>query len=170
MNNQQILGKAIQKAIDGGWYPSEKPPEPPDNFQPSYWNEKGVGISQGRNKKRKDGKIERTIHYTIFINNYELIFNHTFAKAIWGEYEPIIHDRHFIPADEFKPAQLGYPDYQHVIPELWHCSNCGEHIKETFDRRCLLLEEGNVGFEYHLKQMVLSPNPIKYLEEHLDDQ
>lgn len=66
MTDQQILTKAIQKAIDGGWHG-----ELADNI-----------------KLIADEDIElltqawRNVHHLAPIN---FIFNHDFAKALWGE-------------------------------------------------------------------------------------
>ena len=64
-----------------------------------------------------------------------VIFNHDFAKALWGE--PYV------------------------------CSNCGKPLNQH--------HEGVAGhsytvseWRYHLQQMVIAPDPIKYLGEHLD--
>lgn len=56
MNNQEILEKAIQKAIDGG-------------FNPTY----EIYVSKQANLELPENKV------------FELIFNHDFAKALWGE-------------------------------------------------------------------------------------
>lgn len=72
MTNQQILEKALQKAIDGGY-------EETTNYRVSSY----------------DGRLEiQTLRYTDVNGNKtwdakpvsELIFNHDFAKALWGEY------------------------------------------------------------------------------------
>lgn len=60
MTNQQILEKAIQKAIDGGW----KPATPHlDGFNAEF--------------------MAMTINDTAEL--YSVIFSHYFAKALWGD-------------------------------------------------------------------------------------
>ncbi len=59
MSDKEILEKAIQKAIDGGW----KQPEVPVVFI--------VGDSDGNNDITREA--------------YWLIYSHDFAKALWGE-------------------------------------------------------------------------------------
>ena len=60
MTNEQILKKAIEKAVRGGW-------KELDTF-----NEVSESI-----------KLKATKWY--FPNYYQLIFSHDFAKAFWGE-------------------------------------------------------------------------------------
>jgi hypothetical protein len=92
MSDHKILEKAIRKAIDGGWTKGKE-----------YLDFMDDGLF-GR------GKNDHT----------EVIFNHSFAKALWGE-----------------STQQAYgPDFD--------------------------------GWEYHLQQMVIAPDPIKYLGDHLN--
>lgn len=76
MSNNEILEKAIQKAIDGGWvWPWDKDylwfNFAGDDNDLELWN---------------GGEYEdaTTLH------SYAVIFNHDFAKALWGE-EPYEH-------------------------------------------------------------------------------
>lgn len=80
MTNTEILEKAIQKAIDGGW--------------------KQEWLLLHGNTKNKDEVFKKWLHnvmdgydgyrniyydYDEFICISEIIFNHDFAKALWGE-------------------------------------------------------------------------------------
>lgn len=100
--NQEILTKAIQKAEERGC----------EFLQHEY------GVVDNR-LVFSHGEIWHP-------NDY--IFNHLFAKALWG---------------------YGEVDFSNT-------NNAGEveHI---------------VPWQYHLQQMVLASDPIKYLGEHLDD-
>lgn len=63
MNDKEILKKAIQKAVDGGW--------------------KDTGIGERiliTNEHINPEVVERL--------GRELIFNHDFAKALWGDDKP----------------------------------------------------------------------------------
>lgn len=88
MDNKAILEKAIQKAIDGGW----------DFFGHAKYDERqwyplnsreGVGTEYiGGNNWRIELVIPprgslRTRSYAYDLK--EIIFNHDFAKALWGE-------------------------------------------------------------------------------------
>lgn len=115
MTNQQILEKAIQKAIDGGY-------------------------------KHPSGKLTVDEHGTIFVwvdgatdgirayghdtSLREIIFNHDFAKALWGEYAEGFDSSMYsgTTGREFGPA------------EPW---------------------------KSHLREMVISEDPIKYLGENI---
>jgi hypothetical protein len=99
MTNQEILEKAIQKAIAGGWKNGQD------------WLD----------TIRSDDAPAFTAKL--------FIFNHNFAKALWGEK----HD--------------ALKEWRKEIPDL---------PKPT-----------SMGWKYHLQQMVIAPDPIKYLGEHL---
>lgn len=110
MNKQQILEKAIQKAIDGGWKPGI------------------IGDFMGVSTNVVSGERFGTWKYKD-INPYGLsvagiIFNHDFAKALWSE---------------------GTGDIIFV------------RGKAAFTN----------GYRFHLQQMVIAKNPIKYLSENI---
>lgn len=69
MSNQQILEKAITKAIDGGWT--------------------GCNITHSTAEKWHVGSYGLCIYWTTGGNSYYdtnvVIFDHGFAKALWGE-------------------------------------------------------------------------------------
>lgn len=106
MTNQQILEKAIQKAVDGGW------------------NAPFASIETFLNW---GGKLE------------QFIFNHDFAKALWGKERT--------------------------------CLNCGSSQFFSRETTCMGCSEPHPAsaWQYHLQQMVIADDPIKYLGEHLDD-
>ena len=106
LSNQQILEKAIQKAIDGGW--------------------EAAGLNTPY--ARKNYSIQDIVdHFTDEATEYspaDIIFNHQFAKAFFGE-EPYYR---------FDGDTLD-------TPKQW---------------------------QYHLQQMVIAEDPIKYLGENID--
>ena len=102
MSNKEILEKAIQKAIDGGW---------------KKWNRTGYTV---------------VLSSQAFQIAESLIFNHDFAKALWED-----------------------------IPFV--------HLTVKTDASKLVGYEGALTtWQYHLQQMVIAEDPIKYLGEHLD--
>ncbi len=103
MTNEQILTKAIEKAVKGGW-----------KKKLDYVCFDGAGF-----KENNDIEV---LHIS------DIIFSHDFAKAFWGYGEP------------------AYPK---------PCKNCGESYG------------AKPGWQYHLEQMVLEPEPLKYLEKFL---
>jgi hypothetical protein len=107
MKQTNILEKAIQKAIDGGW----------GEFY-SDMNADGITYDMG--------------------GEYNLIFNHDFAKALWGE------DEH--------TASPGLDDYG-----AEKCESCG-YEAEQVQPYC---------WHHHLMRMVIADDPIKYLGENL---
>lgn len=65
MNHQVILEKAIHKAIDGGWhYPAIEDGDYEITVLDEFWVQVGPISKYGRES---------------------IIFNHDFAKALWGE-------------------------------------------------------------------------------------
>ena len=105
MTEQETLLKAIEKAIERGW-------------QPRHFVTLKGSYSHPEESEFHDplGKWHR-------ISPLDIIYNHQFAKALWG-YKEIV--------------QLGYPLVADL--PLW---------------------------QYHLQQMVISDDPIKYLENNL---
>ena len=130
MTNQEILTKAIQKAIDGGWNifgdPSMKVARVFEALAPRGWGEYEVYIGPDGNRP-----------YYICTHS-ALIFNHEFAKALWGE----------------KPWCIDCQENT-VCGRNNVCTNC-------YERSC------GLRWQYHLQQMVIADDPIKYLGEHLD--
>jgi len=115
MTNKEILEKAIQKAIDGGW----------------------TGDLADKVKSCADEDIElliegwRNIHHLEPVN---FIFDHNFAKAIWGDKQVEI-------AQSTKHLKL----------------------KGKFTRSV----PGHEGWQYHLQNMVIANDPIKYIGANL---
>ncbi len=122
MTNEQILKKAIEKAVKNG-IPS---------------GVLDVISEYDSNAWEKDISLNR---------HYGLIFLHGFAMAFWGK--------------------------EYV------CKECGENAEENYDdgvcKGCCegLLSDSNgpgdmedvPAWKYHLQQMVLEKDPIKYLEK-----
>lgn len=104
MTNQEILTKAIQEAIDGGW-------------KPSYLHKVIEGQEASYILENRD------------ISDYDIIFDHDFAKALFGEVE----------------QSHGYFDKKHHM----------------------YLGLPEPAWQYHLQQMVIAEDPIKYLGENL---
>jgi hypothetical protein len=111
---KDILEKAIQKAIDGGW-----------------------------RKGRETGTIivhENDYFLTdisIGLNGYDvntIIFNHDFAKALWG-----------VRWDEDRGCK--------VHASVHSPDSMGDEYQDPW--------------QYHLQQMVIAEDPIKYLGENL---
>lgn len=127
--NQEVLEKAIRKAIEGGW---DLLPSKDSNWM---WYV-GEGRVNGLCVHTKPD-IEKTGLITYFGNEYQyerIIYNHDFAKAIWGE-------------------------------ELITCFECSEggHTTDhgTNEPWTMFI------WQYHLQQMVIAPNPIKYLGDNI---
>jgi len=105
MTNEQILKKAIEKAVKGGYFIS-------DDKIPGYL------ITVNCN------------HY------YRLIFSHDFAKAFWGT--DCVSRKEILLAKQ--PI-----------------------LKYFYSNRDKIYE-----WEYHLQQMVLEEDKLKYIEKFLD--
>lgn len=111
MTNQEILTKAIEKAVTGGF-----------NF--NHWRRRN-GFIEGQSPNPD----ERTA----------LIFNHDFAKALWGE-KPY----HHMMVMGKKSKGPGYEGRRSVKSTPEYCN-----------------------WQHHLQQMVIAYDPIAYLGEHM---
>lgn len=122
MTNQEILTKAIQKAIAGGWNPLNFRDELDKRYKEikvlsiDYYDSAILmfyEIGKGSYVYRGDVRIGES--------DYDIIFNHDFAKALWGE--DVEH---------------------HLYKDVW--------IPE---------------WQYHLQNMVIDEDPIRYLGENI---
>lgn len=107
MTNQEILTKAIEKAIAGGWKHQGITDEGEMHFGDS-----GVVVDWLRGGQD-------------YMSVGDLMLDHDFAKALWGE--------------ELSDDFVMFPD--------------GEDYGEVW--------------KYHLQQMVIADDPIKYLGENI---
>lgn len=102
MTDQQILEKAIQKAIDRGWKPlwpyTEKP------YKGDKFNEWFVG----------DGTSVRAF-----------IFNHDFAKALWGD-NPIT-----VAYFDIMPNNTNLYYWQYHLQQLAVADDVLKYLKEN---------------------------------------
>lgn len=75
--NQKILEKAVQRAIDGGWK---------NEWDINYTESMGwTMVGKGKVKKADEGL---TAKITYMLSENDIIFDHDFAKALWGETPP----------------------------------------------------------------------------------
>lgn len=125
MNNQEILTKAIEKARENGWQPIGWRSDMPvyvRQWQDNGMVEIGIYLQGHNNEIQWDRELEG------------IIFNHDFAKALWG------HAHHY--KCDYEPLPTGSGDWAGMTDTIsvW---------------------------EFHLQQMVIADDPIKYLEKHL---
>lgn len=176
MSNQEILEKAIQKAIEGGW----------------------KATLEGNILK----KIDETGKFHLWIGantwgSIDLIFNHEFAKALWGndvvtkdavgfgiikiwaeqvayEFEGRLHAAN----GKRQMAFLKYPDNMLVhrapneLVEVEKVVMDLKHLAGSIPFRTHKIKEVDVlggipTWQYHLQQMVIADDPIKYLGENI---
>lgn len=143
-NNDEILEKAIQKAIDGGWV--------------GAWNDSGCTAS--------------TVLSDWYDGNYKsFIFDRDFAKALWGKHSEvqkishkISHPHGYVPYGKHTAAEL----------EKWFntahkCEKCKKVVRtyEQMQQACYLIGKSNIGWKTHLQAMVISDDPVKYLADHV---
>jgi hypothetical protein len=118
MSFQEILERAVTKAIDGGWSPliSE------EGYVPvKAWRIKDAFTIMWYADDNHNGTE---------LNFWQAIYlNHDFAKALWGETKDFVE------------------------------------LSKTFERGVVAVAID--GWQYHLQQMVIADDPIKYLVEHL---
>jgi len=104
-SNKEILEQAIQKAIDGGW-------------NGNYYHALTIADTFPEGSMTK-----------------QVIFNHDFAKALWG-YHGVNKDNGLVVEEDISNP---------LLPADGHVPN----------------------FTYHLQQMVIAEDPIKYLGENI---
>ena len=126
MTNKEALEKAIQKAVDSGWK------EP-------HGNTLRVD-DDGRLFCFVNGATDGIRVYGYQFNVEQLIFNHDFAKALWGEF--------------------GY------VPEATYYFNYADK-RGVVKTKKLFLQSSVSYWQYHLQNMVMADDPIKYLGENI---
>lgn len=120
MTNEQILSKAIEKAVSNGM----------------KW------LHFFRNKMWIKGTIDDVAK--ILIDEkiyYQFIFSHDFAKPFWGE-------------DDFE--MCGGCGIKLEKKEITHWGKC---------KKCDSDSEYYITWQFHLQQMVLEKEPLKYIEK-----
>ena len=133
MNDEEILQKAIKKAIDGGWeqpwvYYHGNAKNTKDKF--NLWLDNTIADFL-------NSESHVYYNYDEFICVPELIFNHDFAKALWGE------------------------DVEYGISEV------NGHWYQIYDGDERTYIEILPACQFHLQQMVIADNPIKYLGDNI---
>lgn len=158
-DSKDILSRAIQKAIDNGWY---------EILPTETWEvvtDRGLEVVVRSMSPYTGNEISRRYDYM------ELIYRHDFAKVLWREPAYAEYMDHDVPAKRngFRPWDNGFEDWSSVPEYYWYCINCKRHWRNTFDSYCERVKQGNLGWRKHLQRMVVSEDPIKYLEEQMDD-
>ena len=118
MNNEQILKKAIEKAMGNGWG--------------TFKEVKDLGVAIIK-VPDKDTIVMNWENIGYSYHTYSIIFSHDFAKTIWGE-----EKLEFLPEDSGLSAENNQAIY--------------------FEKPV---------YFYHLQQMVLEKEPLKYIEKFL---
>lgn len=130
MDAKEILEKAIKKAVAGGW----------DNwyangYEPIYFGGELIGVR------------DLDPHAVLKCEGIEgLLFNHDFARALWGDE----HD-----------CDAGF----HEKKTIFHnpATNKDEVLDESYTVYCLHQKD----WKHHLQNMVIADNPIEYLGSNL---
>jgi hypothetical protein len=136
-SNQEILTKAIQKAIDDGW---DMFGFRIDEYIPPWYIVQGGQMPTPKVVEKwvpKDSLLicDYADHYFVWEH---VLFNHDFAKALFKDDGWCLRCDKNMASSEHKDW---CPDSYDIAP-IW---------------------------QYHLQQMVIAEDPIKYLGEHLND-
>lgn len=118
MRDSIILEKAIKKAIDSGMKYYGKP-------------ENGWGVDVGQWHTSDNHLCQVRSHYDHYIPYRDVIFNHEFAKALWGK-------------------------------EIYNAIDTNARNWSMSDIR-----KASPAWMYHLREMVISEEPIKYLGDNI---
>lgn len=133
-NKQAILEKALLKANKNGWKPLATIPW--HNVQITQWQGNGmVGIALLY--EHGDSSVQ-------WLRELEgIIFNHDFARALWGTddiIQPCIYCKTPMGFQHLNPCPLAALTQSRPLPAVW---------------------------KYHLQQMVIADDPIKYLADNI---
>lgn len=137
MTNQEILEKAIQKAIDGGWKGS-----PYLDYTKISNDQYLTNLIMGEN---------------VWLVTIVYCPPHDFAKALWGEARDVEKYAYYLEGELF---DYKTPEEFKKIEQAGEDDNSWERYGPIYK---------NKGWQYHLQQMVIAEDPIKYLGDHLDD-
>lgn len=129
MTNEQILKKAIEKAMKNGWRLGDAP-----RMDDAEWVASHVG-------------------------DRDIIFTHDFAKAMFpDEYETTTHIKCF-GKKTCQSHDLGL--FDGYPPK--YCYECGAEMIEVDVK-----QKTTRDWQFHLQQMVISEDPIKYIGQFLN--
>jgi len=158
MTQAEKLKALIQKAIDGGW---------------AYWLHEGVAKFE---VIQPVDMLECLVIFTLGsysqqVNQQHIIFNHDFAKALWGERSLTTSHAHKLPpgrkyGDHADGTKHSSKDLERIFSE-YKCERCGKPVRtlKQLEATCFTEGKTNVGWQYHLQQAVISKNPIDYMYE-----
>ena len=136
MTNEQILKRAIEKAVEGGF-------KPHIDLEPYTYFEYVDGFLACFKK----ASPKQTCIETHYVQIHTIIFSHSFAKAFWGEYY-ICSCGQKLKDDDGKIHK--------TFKITLKCPN------ETHRRNYIWKQD--IAWKYHLTEMVLEEEPLKYLE------
>lgn len=140
MRNEEILRKALQKSLDNGWL----------NLDGKIVKAKDLITSEidivGAIKFRYIDESKKINTVDIISPFNSVILSHSFAKAFWGEEDICIGCE--------TPTEQCFDD--------GHCKICDAGASWDDDPGDM---DDLPAWKYHLQQMVLAEDPIKYLEK-----
>lgn len=149
MSSQEILTKAIEKAIAGGWNY--------DGRIGKYTKWRVAIVEDFTHDERPMFQIYDDSGYTETTWNFpqfSLIFNHDFAKALWGE------DTNRL----WKCPACGYSfEYYKHNETQEYCPNDGHKAKDVTEPKPVWEQK----WADRLQEMVIADDPIKYLGENI---
>lgn len=139
MKNEEILKKAIEKAMANG-YQARK-----DKEDYLIHAEGGWYLVSPKDFSRSWGSAK---------DNYWAVFSHDFAKAFWG----MNHICRWCGESKLETKTDFLSGEKNTV-----CMGCGAEAMDYNE----FPKEGNMmrKWQYHLQQMVLEEDPIKYLEK-----
>ncbi len=114
MTNQEILEKAIQKAIDGRWYPRGIQFDCVTDDEPKGYA--WTGTWEGYQQMEAKGYLPPDTHpepRLVDVDPELFIFNHDFAKALWGAH--MVHPTSDLPSD----TNDGFYLWEEVVIPNW---------------------------------------------------
>jgi len=116
MSKEQILKKAIEKAVNNGWKPYQ-------NAECMFWDCKINGATN-------------------------MLFDHEWAKAFWGE-------ETYIDCPVCKGGKDKTRDF---LDECDHCHGSQDKYRKV---------KKDMGWQYHITRLALSEDRLEYIKDYL---
>lgn len=193
LNQQQILTKAIQKAIDGGWTDYNSL----ESLELINTTANTVTLKGWVEFVDEDGNTDESTTEITF-NYKELIFNHEFCKALWGD-DAVDNNGVSLKSIQYWATQVAIKHLGklhpvkdntpiisvHDLAEIDFTKPPDELVEGTVTQYKLERMVGSIPFEthrikevnvhadslpaylHHLQQMVIAEDPIVYLGENI---
>lgn len=157
MKNTEILEKAIKKAQSNGWKKLD---------EWDHWMVYDLIVVVHKDGKEADSPPREDA----YLSPCQIIFDHDFAKAFWGKYIEITVDDSLtweIPPKMFLIREVKEASTNLILsrPLEWRKTMAEIYFIEKYKNKKILILPYCKAWEWHLQQMIVEKEPLKYLEK-----